>query len=44
MMTPDIFAESLFDDFFDDFFDFSVFDDKAMQKAQKNCTADMQQI
>ena len=35
MMTPDIFAESLFDDFFDDFLIFSVFDDKAMQKAQK---------
>ncbi|MCH1984008.1 Hsp20/alpha crystallin family protein [Ruminococcus sp. OA3] len=35
MMTPGIFGESLFDDLFDDFFDFSVFDDKAIQKAQK---------
>lgn len=35
MMTPSIFGESLFDDFFDDFFDFPVFDDKAMQKAQR---------
>ena len=35
MMTPSIFGENLFDDFFDDFFDFPVFDDRAMQKAQK---------
>jgi len=35
MMTPSIFGENLFDDFFDDFFDFPVFDDKAMQKAQR---------
>ncbi len=35
MMTPSIFGENLFDDFFDDFFDFPVWDDKAMQKAQK---------
>lgn len=35
MMTPSIFGENLFDDFFDDFFDFPVFDEKAMQKAQK---------
>lgn len=35
MMTPSIFGENLFDDFFDDLFDFPVFDDKAMQKAQK---------
>jgi len=35
MMTPSIFGENLFDDFFDDFFDFPVWDDRAMQKAQK---------
>ena len=35
MMTPSIFGENLFDDFFDDFFNFPVFDDRAMQKAQK---------
>ncbi len=31
MMTPSIFGENLFDDFFD----FPVWDDRAMQKAQK---------
>ncbi len=35
MMTPSIFGENLFDDFFDDIFDFRMFDDKAMQKAQR---------
>lgn len=35
MLTPSIFGESLFDNFFDDFFDFPVFDDKAMQNAQR---------
>ena len=35
MMTPSIFRENLFDDLFDDLFDFHVFDDKAMQKAQR---------
>lgn len=35
MMTPSIFGENLFDDFFNDFWRFPVFDDKAMQKAQK---------
>jgi len=35
MMTPSIFGENLFDDLFDDFFDFPVWDDRAMQKAQK---------
>ena len=35
MMTPSIFGENLFDDFFDGFFGFPVFDDRAMQKAQK---------
>ncbi len=35
MLTPSIFGENLFDDFFDDFFDFPVWDDRAMQKAQK---------
>jgi len=35
MMTPSIFGENLFDEFFDDFFNFPVFDDRAMQKAQK---------
>ncbi len=35
MLTPSIYGESLFDDFFEDFFDFPVFDDRAMQKAQK---------
>lgn len=35
MMTPSIFGENLFDDFFDGFFDFPVFDDKAMEKAQR---------
>lgn len=35
MMTPSIFGEHLFDDFFDDFFDFPVFDENAMQKAQR---------
>lgn len=28
-------SQKLLDDFFDDFFDFPVFDDKAMQKAQR---------
>ena len=35
MMTPSIFGENLFDDFFNDLLDFSVFDNKAMQKAQR---------
>ncbi len=35
MMTPSIFRENLFDDLFDNFFDFSAFDDKAMQSAQR---------
>ncbi len=35
MMTPGIFGENLFDDLFDDFFDFPVFDDRAVQKAQR---------
>ena len=35
MLTPSIYGENLFDDFFEDFFDFPVFDDRAMQKAQK---------
>lgn len=35
MLTPSIFGESLFDNFFDGFFDFPVFDDKAMQNAQR---------
>ena len=35
MLTPSIFGDSLFDDFFDDFFDLPAFDDRAMQKAQK---------
>lgn len=35
MMTPSIFGEHLFDDFFDDFFNFPVFDENAMQKAQR---------
>ncbi len=35
MMTPSIFGENLFDNFFDGFFDFPVFDDKAIQKAQR---------
>lgn len=35
MMTPSIFGENLFDDLFDDFLDFPVFDDKAVQKAQR---------
>lgn len=37
MMTPSIFGENLFDDLFDGFFgfDFPMFDDKAMQKAQR---------
>ncbi len=34
-MTPSIFRENLFDDLFDDFFGFPVWDDGAMQKAQK---------
>ncbi len=36
MLTPSIFGENLFDEFFDNFFNFPVWDDKAMQKAQKN--------
>lgn len=36
MMMPSIFGENLFDEFFDDFFDFPAFNDKAVQKAQKN--------
>lgn len=35
MMTPSIFGENLFDNFFDDLFEFPVWDDRAMQKAQK---------
>lgn len=35
MMTPSIFGENLFDDFFNGFFDFPVYDDKAMQRAQR---------
>ena len=35
MMTPSIFGENLFDDFFDEFLGFPVFDDRAMQKAQR---------
>ena len=35
MMRPSIFGENLFDDFFDDFFDFPVFNEKPMQKAQR---------
>lgn len=35
-MTPSIFRRNLFDDLFDDFFGFPVFDDKTMQKAQRN--------
>lgn len=35
MMTPSIFGENLFDDFFDGFFDFPVYNDKAMQRAQR---------
>lgn len=35
MMTPSIFGENLFDNFFDGFFDFPVFDDRAIQKAQR---------
>lgn len=35
MLRPVIFRENLFDDLFDDLFDFHVFDDKAMQKAQR---------
>ncbi len=35
MMTPSIFGENLFDGFFDGLLDFPVFDDKAMQKAQR---------
>ena len=35
MMTPSIFGENLFDDFFEDFFRFPVFDDRAIEKAQK---------
>lgn len=35
MMTPSIFGENLFDEFFDGFFDFPVFDDKAIEKAQR---------
>lgn len=35
MMTPAIFGENLFDNFFDDFFTFPVFDDKAIQNAQR---------
>ncbi len=35
MMRPGIFGENLFDDFFGDFPGFPVWDDKAMQKAQK---------
>ncbi len=36
MLTPSIFGENLFDEFFDNFFSFPVWDDKAVQKAQKN--------
>ncbi len=36
MLTPSIFGENLFDEFFDDFFNFPTWDDKAVQKAQKN--------
>ncbi len=36
MLTPTIFGENLFDDFFDDFFDFPTWDDRAVQRAQKN--------
>lgn len=36
MLTPSIFGENLFDEFFDDFFNFPVWNDKAVQKAQKN--------
>ncbi len=36
MMMPSIFGENLFDEFFDDFFDLPVFDNKPVQKAQKN--------
>lgn len=35
MMAPSIFGENLFDELFDEFLDFPVFDDKAMQKAQR---------
>lgn len=35
-MTPSIFRRNLFDDLFDDFFGFPVFDDKTIQKAQRN--------
>lgn len=35
MMTPSIFGENLFDEFFGNFFGFPAFDDRAMQKAQK---------
>lgn len=35
MMTPSIFGENLFDEFFGDFFRFPAFDDRAMQKVQK---------
>lgn len=36
MMIPSIFRENTFDDLFDGFFGFPAFDDKAMQKAQRN--------
>ncbi len=35
MMTPSIFGENLFDEFFGNFFGFPTFDDRAMQKAQR---------
>lgn len=35
MMTPSIFGENLFDDFFDSFLGFPAWDNRAMQKAQK---------
>ena len=35
MLMPSIFGENLFDDFFDGFFDLPVFDDKAVQNAQR---------
>ncbi|WP_434311752.1 Hsp20/alpha crystallin family protein [Hominifimenecus sp. rT4P-3] len=36
MMTPSIFRENLFDDLFDGFFNFPAFDDRFMQRAQRN--------
>ncbi|MCM1025406.1 MAG: Hsp20/alpha crystallin family protein [Roseburia sp.] len=35
MMMPSIFGENLFDEFFQDMFDFPMFDNRAMQQAQK---------